>query len=63
MNVKKEVAERIKLMIKAELNKCGNKIHDNRFQFKKLQDEQTVLKRERTSLIQLLNDIERRETK
>jgi hypothetical protein len=54
MNIKKEVAERIKTMLQAELNKCNNKIHDNLFQFKKLSDEQTILKRERAKLAEML---------
>jgi hypothetical protein len=56
MNIKQEVAERIKNLLQIELNKCNNKIHNNLFQFKKLQEEQTILKRERVALAKLIKD-------
>lgn len=58
MNIKKEVTERIKKLLQEELQKCNNKIHDNLYQFKKLSDEQTVLKRERVRLAELLKSME-----
>ena len=57
MNIKKEVAKNIEKFIREELNKVNNKIHDNRYQFARLTEEQTILKRERVKIHELLNTI------
>lgn len=57
MNVKKEVYETVKKLLKDELDKCNSKIRNNKWTFEKLVKEQTILKRERTKLIQLMNEL------
>ena len=57
MNVKKEVYETVKQLLQEELNKCNSKIRNNKWAFEKLVKEQTILKRERTKLIQLMNEL------
>ena len=68
MNVKKEVVIRIRKVLHDELTKCENKIRDNKYRFqrfkeehKKLVEEQTLLKREKTSLLEAINSIDRGE--
>lgn len=57
MNVKKEVFENLKAMINEEIKKCENKIRKNKYYFKALEQEQTVLKREKSKLYSMLNDL------
>ena len=59
MNIKKEVAKNIEKFIREELNKVNNKIHDNKYKFARLTEEQTILKRERVKIHELLNTIRR----
>lgn len=57
MNIKKMVIERITSVLQIEYNSINRKIFDNRWKFKKLEEEQTILKRERAKLQQLINDV------
>lgn len=57
MNVKKAVYERVKHMIQTELDSCNSKIRHNLLLFKRLQEEQTILKRERVKLTELLRSL------
>lgn len=57
MNIKKEVYNRIIEVLKKELNRCNDKIYMNKYHFKKLSEEQTILKRERVELNRTMNEI------
>ena len=57
MNVKKAVVDNVKNMLLEELRKCNNKIRDNKDKFARLTEEQTVLKRERVKLTEMLRDL------
>ena len=57
MNVKKEVYEAVKAILKDELDKCNSKIRNNKWAFEKLTKEQTILKRERVKLTQLMHEL------
>jgi hypothetical protein len=57
MQVKKEVIERVKGVLQKELDTIRYKISDNKNAFKKLRNEQIILKRERARLDQMIRDI------
>jgi len=57
MNIKKEVAKNIEKFLREELSKINGKLNTNRYQFKKLTEEQTILKRERVKIHTLINTI------
>lgn len=57
MNIKKLVIERITNLLQNEYNNINHKIFENKWKFKKLEEEQTILKRERAKLQQLINDV------
>jgi len=57
MQIKKEVLNRVTSCLQKELNKCNNTLHQNLYQFKRLAEEQTILKRERVKLTELINSL------
>lgn len=57
MNVKKEVWKRIVKVLEHERHQIQDKIWKNRGEFKRLADEQTILKRERAALDALMRDL------
>lgn len=56
MNVKKPVWERIVKVLEHERQQIQDKIWKNRREFKRLTDEQTLLKRERAAIDALIRD-------
>ena len=58
MNVKKEVFERVKQMLTNERNKCLSKIRNNKWEFEKLTNEQTVLKRELAKIDEMIRSLQ-----
>jgi len=57
MHIKKEAYDAVLRRVEGELASVKNKIAHNKFEFKKLVDEQTRLKRERGILGELLRVI------
>lgn len=55
--IKKAVTENVRNMLNAELTRVNYKIYDNKNAMKRLVEEQTILKRERVRLTELLNSI------
>ena len=55
MDIKKEVLNRIEKFLNSELTKCNDAIHINKRNFEKLTNEQTILKRERVKITELIN--------
>ena len=55
--VKKAVLENVNNMLHAELQKVCYKIFDNKNKMNRLAEEQTILKRERTKIIEMINSI------
>ncbi|GAH23920.1 unnamed protein product, partial [marine sediment metagenome] len=59
MNIKKEVIERIVEALLNERNKIESKINRNRYEFKKLTYEQTIMKREKVQLDNLIRELKK----
>lgn len=59
MQIQKKVVERIQQMLQEEFNKCNAKLFTNKYTFKRLVEEQTVLKRERVKLTEMLNELKK----
>jgi len=57
MQVKKRVIERIVDLLQTEYNKINYEIFENKYKFKNLEHEQTVLKRERVKLQKMINEL------
>jgi uncharacterized protein YeeX (DUF496 family) len=57
MNVKKEVIERIKSKLIDEMRDCDRKIYRNKYKFKELVEEQTILKREMAKLSEIIKSL------
>jgi len=55
MRVKKQVHLRVQNLLNAEINSLISKISSNKWNFKKLEEEQTILKRELRELFNLRN--------
>jgi hypothetical protein len=54
MQVKKVVYDRVVQVLQDEKNKIVDKIRVNKYTFQKLRDEQTVLKRERAKIDEII---------
>jgi len=64
MNVKKEVYDKIIKSLSNELKACKYKIAQNKYEFKKLTEQQTILKRECAELTIMLKGLtDKREAK
>lgn len=59
-NAREQAIDNVILHLEKKLGEVNSKIFTNRFQFKKLTDEQTVLKRERAELGQLIRDLHKK---
>lgn len=59
-NPRELAIDRVISHLENELQKVRGKIVHNRYEFRKLVDEQTVLKRERSELSALINDIKKK---
>jgi predicted nucleic acid-binding Zn-ribbon protein len=57
MNIKREVYDRIVKALERELSVITSKINGNRYSFRNLEKEQTVLKREKAKLHEMLRDL------
>jgi hypothetical protein len=57
MQIQKEVVERVTKVLQKELDIVRSKIYSNKSTFKRLRDEQTILKRERARLDKMIRDI------
>jgi hypothetical protein len=57
MNVKKAVYDRIINILQNELISCNNNIFNNKQKFKRLAEEQTILKRERAKIQKITNEV------
>jgi len=62
VNVKKEVFDQIAVHIKKEYENCRHNIWMNKYNFRKLADEQTILKRKLGELHDLYNYCIKRKT-
>ena len=59
MNVKKEVIEKMTECLSLEIKKCNDKISSNKYKMKNLIREQTILKREKVKITEVLRLIKK----
>jgi hypothetical protein len=57
MNHKKEAHTEIIKLLEKEYNNCISDIRDNKFTFKRLVQEQTILKRKKAELTNIINSL------
>jgi len=58
MNIKKEAYDRIIKNIQRQISDIDCALKQNKYKFRDLEFEQTVLKRQKTELIKLINTVE-----
>lgn len=55
MNIKAETFKQISLFINKEWTRINEEIRQNKYKFKRLEEEQTILKRKRAELADIYN--------
>jgi len=58
MNIKREVYDRIIKNIRRQISDIDCALKQNKYKFRTLEFEQTVLKRQKTELVKLINTVE-----
>jgi len=58
MNIKKEAYDRIIEYLRLEIRNINDELGHNKYKFRELEREQTVLKRQKTELVKLINTVE-----
>ena len=55
---KKAASDKVKEILERELKDCNRKIQSNKYSFARLAAEQTILKRERVKITQLIRELD-----
>lgn len=57
MHAKKAATEKLIKLLRDEHCRCESKLRANRYNFQRLTEEQTILKREKVQLTELINSL------